>query len=580
MRKICLVLITVLLLTQAGLAQYSQVLPFLGKRTVEPSTCQASQIYFNTTSQVYRFCANGEWADMNAPATQSVSRANSPAISFLGTGAVESPLTAILNISPNAGNALSLAEGGLYVNQEQGNYALRFDPTKAHHVDHGYYWVANTSYQNFYYEAWTKPLTGAEYIISAGYGGWHDLLWGFNGCPGGICTITGNIAGNAGSGGADPARSYNCTIEPTRAGDWHHHAVAYDGNNIWTFLDGVPCSRTSKTTARRSNSDFEGSMLVGGSDHSNYAGLIAKVRGWENYTPVTGDAFGTIVPVYYPERHFRVAYIGTPAPNFLADYTIKQTTISDLSKGLNGVLHPGVLGKSVYAEFGGEAGEVAADLPQWVIDPITKPTTTLSVPATPAGALVFDSFNRDDSSPAWGAFSLGTTPAGSLGARAWTYTDGVGAVAANVYGVQNGRVFSRGSGVTGTPRAAVDVGTANIKTCVDVTGGEPYNALSLHVAYTNATNQVLLSIAGNSLTLVNAATSATLGTSTIPGFPAASTICLEYTSAELQKVWVNGSVVINYNDAASAAKTGTQTGFSQGNRLGRLDNFTVYTAVP
>jgi hypothetical protein len=209
-------------------------------------------------------------------------------------------------------------------------WALHCDLTYHQHVNHGYFWDRTAEFGKFLYEAWVSPETGAEYLISDGYGGAHNLLWGFGGFSSGYGSMTGNITLDA------VAASFS-SIDGIYAGDWHHVAVGWDGNYIYTWVDGVISKRVAATGVRKTSGDIsEGGLFIGGSNHSNYAGYIRMIRGIEGYFPLLPAS-------YVPEANFRNAFLFGPGSrqsgcHFLADYSTPASIVEDISDGFsNGV---------------------------------------------------------------------------------------------------------------------------------------------------------------------------------------------------------------------------------------------------
>ena len=212
----------------------------------------------------------------------------------------------------------------------RGDYALNFDELYHQHVNFGRYWDADHPHSIFFYEAWVSPKEGAEYVISDGYGGDHNLLWGFNGFPSGYGTMSGNIKLNG-------ATFSFVSQDGIYEGDWHHIAVGWDGETLRTYVDGVLSRVYSAIGTRQTGGNVsEGVMFVGGSDHSNYHGYIRNIRGFEGWCPVVDNNSS-----FRPERDFRSYVYGPTGPgsaSFLIDLSLPQNTINDLSDGYsNGI---------------------------------------------------------------------------------------------------------------------------------------------------------------------------------------------------------------------------------------------------
>ncbi len=323
-----------------------------------------------------------------------------------------------------------------------GQYALVFDSTQQHHVDHGFFWPAATNLSKvFYWEAWVKPDNLGGYIISEGYGGLHSLLFGTGGIGAGTYNlITGNVTDGS------TALSFG-SDDGAISGEWIHYAVGSDGTNIVTYVNGVPSGRVAYSLSVRQAQ--QGKMFVGGSGHSNYGGSIAQIRGFEGNNPLVGgsDSASRMVMAYRPETRFAgqalqrgLSGVVEMYPAFLADYTAPATVIPDHSPtGYNGGKHPGMRWATttssdagVNTGFGKNVVPSRYPLPTFTVDltaPYAQTTTaptaptsaTLTPPATPSGALIFDSFSRTDSTLAFDNLTptLGSTEAGSLGVKAW-----------------------------------------------------------------------------------------------------------------------------------------------------------------
>lgn len=328
------------------------------------------------------------------------------------------------------------------------------------HVNHGLFWVPGISLGQFYADAWCAPTTGAEYIISGGYGGAHPLLFGFNGLGG----LTGNVYN--GSASTDFFGEYAFT-----SGEWCHVACAWNGTSIYTYVNGVPAGRTAFAGPRQAYPG-DGFLFVGGSDHSNFFGNIGQVRIFEDTS-----ALNTMNAAFRPDRPFGLYAVkgGVYIPaSFLATYMGPgPLTIADASAGYEGVRHPG----NVYA--GGKSMGLSAvealtyPYPSWAVDTNSPfrsdslPTVTQAThtpPATPGSARIFDSFSRDNQTYAFQAApSLGSTEAGSLGALAWT-TAIPGSASTSPWGILGGRAVFLGQNAQ---VAYVDNGQADMDVRID-----------------------------------------------------------------------------------------------------------------
>ena len=361
---------------------------------------------------------------------------------------------------------------------------LLFDRTYHQHVNHGYFWDRGVAAPGtFFYEAWVSPTTGAEYIISDGYGGAHNLLWGFAGLSGGYGTVTGNVYIDA---GAVSFQNQDGVYE----GDWHLHSVGWDGANIRTYVDGVlskvvPCSGTRQTTGNVS----EGVLFVGGSSHSNYNGYIRMIRGFEGWCPVAGN-------FYYPEINFKASFNSTGnaffGASFLADYTRSVNIIPDLSSGYNGSVHPGYLGSELDgSNTGNFNGGVPASgyLPPLPVftnaNPFVQPTIFRGTPASiPVGAVGYDDFSRANVTLTWSdSLSLGTSRTGQDWSSSATNTLG--------WGIIDGHAYCNNGG--GVPSVATfDLGKVDQDVTVHRKSTDSYAGPVVH--YTDDNNYIWLEI--------------------------------------------------------------------------------------
>ena len=161
-------------------------------------------------------------------------------------------------------------------------------------------------------------------------------------------------------------------------------------------------------------------MLIGGSDHSNFDGRIAQVRGYEDTNPREGLP-GGVEASFTPQTVFGLE------GNLLSYYFRSGgVNVADLSRGYNGVSHSG-WARGTLAGILFDCG--GCPPPQFVVDPsapnfaANTPPSPVSVPspsAVPSGALVFDSFSRANSTYLFGSRGgLGSTEGGSAGPQVW-----------------------------------------------------------------------------------------------------------------------------------------------------------------
>lgn len=305
--------------------------------------------------------------------------------------------------------------------------------------DFNVFWPEGVPLGRFFWEFWAMPGLGAEatYMLSDGYGGGHALLFGFAGfntnSPGRF-----RLFGNIWDGGR--VNSFTSDEGPG-PNEWGHFAVGWDGRWIVTYFNGVPVGRTAFRGPRFTPGGLQGGgrLLIGGSDHSNFVGRIAQVRGFEGRNP---RAEGAASPFssFAPQTVFDVD------GQLLSYYFRPSDAIADLSRGFNGRPHTGLrrgTGRGVLFDC------PECPPPQFVVDPtapdFSRPSApgqtsgpVDSRPAAPSDALVFDSFSRRNSTHALGATGgLGTTEAGALGQLIWE--TGFAPGSRQPFGVLNGR---------------------------------------------------------------------------------------------------------------------------------------------
>lgn len=299
-------------------------------------------------------------------------------------------------------------------------YVLEFDG-QPKTVDYGDFWPEGVNLGHFFWEFWAMPGSnaGATYILSDGYGGAHALLFGvasFNSSEPNRYELSGNIF--------DGVRfdNYFGSDQGPAVGEWAHVAVGWDGQNIITYYNGVPVGKAPFAGPRRTPGPGEGGgrLLIGGSDHSNFDGRIAQVRGYEGTNPREGLP-GGVEASFAPQTVFGLE------GNLLSYYFRPgDVNVADLSRGYNGVSHGGrARGTSAGILF--DCG--GCPPPQFVVDPSApnfaantapSPVSVPSPAAVPSGALVFDSFSRANSTYLFGSRGgLGSTEGGSAGTQVW-----------------------------------------------------------------------------------------------------------------------------------------------------------------
>ena len=315
---------------------------------------------------------------------------------------------------------------------------LEFDGTPKT-VDYGPFWPESVNLGHFFWEFWAMPgaNAGATYMLSDGYGGAHALLFGvgsLNSSEANRYELLGNLFVDG-----NHENYFGSDVGPA-VGEWAHFAVGWDGQNIITYYNGVPVGKTPFAGPRRTPgiSGGGGRLLIGGSDHSNFDGRIAQVRGYEDMNPREG-APGSVEASFAPQTVFGLG------GNLLSYYfRSSPRLIADLSGGYRGNSHTGFLrgtttGIIYYCE--------ACPPPQFVIDPSAPnfatgaPSLPVNVPppvSPPGEALIFDSFSRANSTYTFGGHGgLGSTESGSAGTKVWQTSQP--AANAQPFGILNAR---------------------------------------------------------------------------------------------------------------------------------------------
>lgn len=282
-------------------------------------------------------------------------------------------------------------------------------------VNHGVVWTPTVEYFDGYWSAWVKPVYPnlLGYFISDGSGGQHNALLGVQ-TGTSTFTFTGNVF--------DGTTLWTLgTCDTIPLGDWVNVEFINDsGTNLYVRIDGIYTFYGKLTsggvwtsaftgTRKTNGGGSDGTLFVGGSFHNNFPGYVARVQGFEG-------AVGTLPTLPGDVPTFYNGYIGSTRASFTADYSIPGTRLfTDHGAGTGGVIHHGV-----FSRYTAE-GPPYADFPTWVAGEPTASTTVPIAPATPAGALVFDSFSRVNSLNLFDErATLGTTEAGSLGVKTWT----------------------------------------------------------------------------------------------------------------------------------------------------------------
>ncbi|MGH9969610.1 MAG: carboxypeptidase regulatory-like domain-containing protein [Pyrinomonadaceae bacterium] len=339
------------------------------------------------------------------------------------------------------------------------SYVLEFDGTPKT-ADYSFFWPENVPLGHFFWEFWAMPGSSTEvsYILSDGYGGAHALLFGFSH----LGTNEPNryqLFGDIYNGITH--ENYFSSDQGPAPGEWGHIAVGWDGQFIYTYFDGVPVGKSLFLGPRLTPgpSGGGGRLLIGGSDHSNLKGRIAQVRGYETRNPREGAPEASFAPqtVFSVDGNL-LSYYFQPVPRLVAD----------LSQGYSGVTHTGFLrgtgtGILNFCE--------ACPPPQFVLDP-TAPNFATGTPPqpvpvqpplpAPAGALVFDSFSRVNSTYTFGSNGgLGSTEWGYEGTRLWQSSQPLSS--RQPFGILNGRAVLLANNAdvawvqTGSSAANVDI---------------------------------------------------------------------------------------------------------------------------
>lgn len=344
------------------------------------------------------------------------------------------------------------------------SYVVEFDggpKTIDYSVNNQYFWPWDVDLGHFFWELWAMPGqdAAATYMIADGYGGGHAILFGFGSFGSsepGRYQLLGNVWN------PEHSLTYFSSDEGPAPGEWGHYAAGWDGKYIVAYFNGVPVGRTQWDGPRRSPgpSGGAGRLYVGGSNHSNFMGRIAQIRGYEDSNPREAGGAGSIYSSFRPQTVFSVE------GSLMSWYFRPGDLMADLSaQGKDGRPHVGLVRGWAQAQL------YPCDncpLPVFVIDPTAPnfadpehpghpPAPVESPAATPTGALVFDSFSRANSTYALGgAGGLGSTEGGSAGALVWHTTGASGTP--QPFGILNGR------GVLLADRTAVtwvDAGAVN-----------------------------------------------------------------------------------------------------------------------
>jgi len=436
--------------------------------------------------------------------------------------------------------------------------ALRFDSAKTHNVDHGPFWLKDELYTQFYWDAFVRPTEANKtgYLISAGYGSEHCLLMGFTSNTT-HAQVTGNIWNGSG------ATSF-ASAQIIPLGDWVHIGVAWDLTNIIVYINGVAEGYTPYSAVNRSTEfDYNATLFVGGSDHSNYGMDLKWVRGFEGVVPFATTNLNPYRPERLPKAYYYSEGVAYKAV-FLADYSRPCEIIPDLSSGFGDEgLHPGrrEVGANIGAFQSASAGITNtftdSDLPQWVSAQVNTPTIGKST--IPPTAVIYDDFNRE-SSPFWAnSINLGSTEGGTAGIKAWEGSN---------YGVTYGRAYSYSNGYGDNSIVDTTITDMDVRY---VRSGDFWAFIRFQdtnnyiVAKLTGTNLQVLKVIGGASTEIINMTVTNGNTITDIKFIAVGTTF---------KAYYNGAEQATYT---GALPTGTKAGFVLASQtLGRIDTFSVY----
>ncbi len=312
------------------------------------------------------------------------------------------------------------------------SYVLEFDGSPMT-VDYGDFWQVQVPLGHFLWEFWAMPGEGAHarYLLSDGYGGAHSLLFGFYNDGLGRYRLFGNIWNGANA-------TFFYSDDGPAVGEWGHYAVGWDGKNIVTYYDGVPIGRQAFAGPRlcMGRNWGAGMPLIGGSDHQNLIGRIAEVRGYEDSDPLENS----------PESSFAPQTLFSADGKLLSYFFRPSQVVADVSSGYLGVSHPGRL-RGFKEGYTVDCPDCPT--PRFVRDPaapdFSNPGNPGSIsapfsgaPPTPADAIIFDSFSRNNSTYILsGKGGLGATETGSASTQTWQ--TGIGSSQLQPFGVLNGR---------------------------------------------------------------------------------------------------------------------------------------------
>jgi hypothetical protein len=467
------------------------------------------------------------------------------------------------------------------------SHVLEFDGSQKS-VDYGPFWQEGVNLGHFFWEFWAMPggNAGATYMLSDGYGGAHALLFGvgsFNSSEPERYELLGNIFD-----GVKHDNYFGSDVGPA-VGEWAHFGVGWDGQSIITYYNGVPVGKTPFSGPRRTPGPGAGGgrLLIGGSDHSNFDGRIAEVRGYENRNP-REDLPGGIEAAFAPQTVFGLE------GNLLSYYFRSAPVVADLSHGYNGVAHLGVPRSTAAGVIFACSG---CPPPAFVLDPSApnfatgSPPSPVSVPpapSSPRGALIFDSFSRVNSTYTFGGHGgLGSTEGGSAGVQVWQTN--VAPLTPQPFGILNTRavLLANTTAVawipTGSPIGNVDV---RVNRYTGRWGSGVHTGLSFRVldannfffAYT-ADNQE--SAGSRSVHVGYYLNGQRVDLTTNAPMPSNwTTLRVTTTNSGDLKVYLDSTLVYSTNNPwlASATGAGLYSNSAGMGLVNRWDNFTVFEA--
>lgn len=439
------------------------------------------------------------------------------------------------------------------------------------------------TYGHCYYDALVTPQLNAEYPFSAGYGGSHVILFGFNGGSGNRIGLTGNVSVAAG-GSVEGGILLDSGSDEAFIGYPVHIAVAIREGVLVTLLNGVPCKRYTKATGRGADDDgTDTGMYIGGSDHSNYEGDIYWVRIFENHVPffyspgVGGCLHVSPRPLATYWEQVSDKYV---TANLLLNFSQPATTIANLGRSIvpERTNHGHRAAGTDFDKFQDFNSFEENELPQQIrMELPERPDYGLTPTAVPVGAKIFDSFKRNDIVYLWqNHLGLGQTEGGSLGVKTWNQTD----TSTPRHGILFGRAYVEGIGGDTTREYVINDTTAmkvEIKNCGNETEG-----MVLFCAYNFATDTGIKATHGalNTISIqrIDAGVPTSLGTVSAPASNNDYVLGLEYTSTEHVKVYIDGVEEDDFDNSAATALTGVHAGFTSSVGYCRFEDFAVYAA--